>query len=101
MKDESEILRRIDALPAPRHLFILPAWADPFVIDRLLKSGFLTCDHVQRDDRGVIQLAMRLTLTEKGRELAYPRQSWSTLALKGSLAGAGLTAMSLIILYLG
>lgn len=101
MKNESEMLLRIEALPEPRHLFILPAWADPFVLDQLLKNEYLSCDHIQRNDRGIIQLVMRLELTDRGRELAHPRQSWSTLALKGSLAGVGLTAMSLLILYLG
>jgi len=101
MKNESEILRRIEALPEPRHLFILPLWADPFVLDQLLKKGCLACDHIQRDDRGIIQLVMRLELTRRGQELAHPRPSWPNLALKGSLAGVGLTAMSLLILYLG
>lgn len=101
MKNEIEILRQIEALPEPRHLFILPPWADPFALDRLLKSGHLTCDHIQRDDRGIIQLVMRLKLTRQGRDLAYPRLSWPDLALKGSLAGVGLTAMSLLILYMG
>jgi hypothetical protein len=101
MKNESEILRRIEALPQPRHLFILPPWADPFTLDQLIQCGYLSCDHIQRDDRGVIQLVMRLELTPRGHDFAYPRPSWPNLALKGSLAGAGLTAMSLVILYLG
>ena len=101
MNNDSEILRRIEALPEPRHLFILPSWADPFVLDQLIKSGHLACDHVQRDDRGVIQLVMRLELTPSGLGIAHPRPSWSILALKGSLAGVSLTAISILILYLG
>jgi hypothetical protein len=101
MNTDRNMLTRIDNLPAPRHLFVLPAWLNSAGLDRLLEKGYLTCDHLQRDDRGVVQVAMGLELTTKGKRLIHPEIDWKNLALKGSLAGASFTIMSLLILYLG
>lgn len=101
MKKECETLRRIEALPEPRHLFVLPDWIDSVVLDRLIQEGYLTCRHRQRDDKGAVHLAMGLRLTDKGDRLLRPQGEWRRVALKGSLAGVGFMAMSLLILYLG
>jgi len=101
MKKERDTLRRIDALPEPRHLFVLPDWIDPVLLDRLIQRGYLTCLHQQRDAEGALQLAMGLELTHKGDHLIRPGLSWPQVALKGSLAGASFTIMSVAILYLG
>ena len=101
MKKESETLRQIEALREPRHLFVLPAWIDPVVLDRLIQEGCLTCRHRQRDAKGVINLVMDLQLTARGDRLIRPQADWRQIALKGSLAGASFMAMSLLILYLG
>ncbi len=101
MTKERDTLSRIEALREPRHLFILPDWADPVTLDRLLQEGYLTCHHHQRDDRGDLAVAMDLQLTPKGTRLLHPPIDWSELAVRGSLAGASLTVMSLVILYLG
>ena len=101
MKKELETLRRIEALPEPRHLFILPDWADSATLDRLIQEGCLTCLHHQRDAKGAIYLAMGMELTPKGERLIQPRISWRQLALRGSLAGASFMVMSVLILYWG
>ena len=101
MKKECDALRRIEALPEPRHLFVLPNWVDPAILDRMIKQGYLTCVHHQRDDKGAIHLVMGLQLTAKGDRLIHPRIDWQQLAWKGSLAGASFAVMSLVILYLG
>ena len=101
MNKERETLRTIESLPEPRHLFIIPGWTDPLTLDQLIAEGYLTCDHHQRDDKGAILVAMGLKLTPKGTHLLHPRVEWKELAIKGSLAGASLMVMSLLILYLG
>ena len=101
MKKELEVLRRIEALPEPRHLFILPDWVDSATLDRLIQGGCLTCFHQQRDEKGDLHLVMGLQLTAKGERLAHPRVDWTRLVLRGALAGASLTVMSLAILYWG
>jgi len=101
MKTERETLRIIEALPHPRHLFIIPDWADPVVLDRLIDQGYLTCAHHQRDDSGVILVAMGLQLTEKGNRLIHPEKRWKEIVWKGSLAGASFALISVLILYLG
>jgi hypothetical protein len=101
MKTERETLLRIESLSEPRHLFIMPPWANPAVIDRLIQGGYLTCLHHQRNQSGEILLLMGLQITEKGERLIHPLADWRQLAWKGSLAGASFTAMSLVILYLG
>jgi hypothetical protein len=98
---DRDTLRRIDGMPAPRHLFVLPSWAPSGELDRLIEQGYLTCGHLQRDNKGDIQVAMSLELTTKAKRLIHPDVSWRNLALKGSLAGASFTAMSFLILYLG
>lgn len=99
MNKERATLRRIEELNAPRHLFILPSWAEPAVIDRLIQGGCLTFSHLQRS-QGVINLIMGLELTSKGSRLIRPTFDWRNLMLRGSLAGASLTAISVAILYL-
>jgi hypothetical protein len=101
MKKERETLRIIKALPEPRHLFILPGWVDPVVLDRLIQEGYLTCQLHRRDDQGALLLVMDLELTARGERLILPRIDWRQLAVKGSLAGASLVVMSLLILYWG
>lgn len=101
MKNDRETLLRIEALSEPRHLFVLPFWVNPTILDQLIRDQYLTCLHCQRDDKGVIHLAMGLQLTDKGNRLLHPRLDWRGLALKSSLAGASFAAMSLLILYLG
>jgi hypothetical protein len=101
MKKELETLRIIEALPKPRHLFILPGWAEPAILDHLIHDGYLACQYHQRDENGLLHLVMDLQLTPKGEQLLHPPLGWSQLALKGSLAGASFMAMSLLILYLG
>lgn len=101
MKKDRDLLCRIEALPEPRHLFVLPDWADPIILERLIQEGCLTCLHYQRDAKGVLHLAMGLELTAKGNRLIHHQFEWRQLAMKTSLAGASFAAMSLLILYLG
>jgi hypothetical protein len=101
MTPDRDLLRRMDGLPEPRHLFVLPGWVDSAALDRLAEQGCVTFGHVQRNPHGVIQVAMNLELTPKGRRLIRPDAAWKSLALKGSLAGVSFTAMSFLILYLG
>jgi hypothetical protein len=101
MKKECETLRRIEALPEPRHLFILPQWADPVVVDRLIQEGYLSCQHQQRDAKGALLLAMGLQITPKAVRMIHPGLNLQKLVFKGSLAGASFAVMGLLILYLG
>ena len=91
MKKEREMLKRIVALPEPRHLFVLPDWADPATLDFLLKEGYLTCLHFQRDDNKTIHLVMGLQLTPKGEHLIHPKVDWTQIAwaLYSHLKSAG------------
>ena len=102
MKKESELLRNIERLPEPRHLFVLPDGAEPRAMDRLMDQGYLTCAHHQRDKDGALSVAMHLQLTPKAGQLLEPPAGtrWPQLAWKGSLAGASLTGMSLLVLYI-
>ena len=101
MNKERDILRRIEALPEPRHLFVLPPWADGAVIDALIRDEYLECQYQQRDERGELLVAMGLRITPKGQRLAHPVTTARGLVLRGSLAGASFAAMSVVILYLG
>ncbi len=101
MQPDRHTLSRIDNLQTPRHLFVLPSWVQSAELDRLLEQDCLTCEHLQRDRKGDVLVAMGIELTGKGKRLIQPADNWQNLALKGSLAGASLTAMSLLILYLG
>ena len=101
MKKERELLSRIEALPEPRHLFVLPAWADSGTLDRLITENYLSCVHLQRDNEGAVLVAMGLKLTEKGHRLNQPMPEWSQIVWKGSLAGASFTGLTVLILYLG
>jgi hypothetical protein len=101
MSKERDTLRKIEALPAPRHLFILPDWAEPATLERLIQDGYLDCGHSQRDEKGSLNLAMELQLTAKAERLIHPRHDWRRLAMRGSLAGASFGLMSVVILYLG
>ncbi len=101
MNKERDILRRIEALPEPRHLFILPTWADPGVLDALIRDGYLDCQYLQRSDKGELLVAMGLRITAKGDRLIHPVVNVQRLFLRGSLAGASFAAMSVLILYLG
>jgi len=101
MQKIRDTLSRLEALAEPRHLFVLPDWADPAIMDRLIQEGYLTCLHCQRDDKGAIHLMMGLQLTTKGERLIHTRIDWQKLTLKGSLAGASFVIMSVLILYLG
>src|ERR1700722_834564 len=100
MNKDSATLRRIEELPEPRHLFIIPSWAKSEALDRLIQGGYVTFSHLQRS-KGVISMVMGLQLTAKGIRLAKSRFDWPRLAVRGSLAGASATAMSVLILYLG
>ncbi len=65
-----------------------------------MDQGYLTCAHHQRDKNGALTLAMHLQPTPKAAVLREKKSTaWPRLAWKGSLAGASLTAMSLIVLY--
>ncbi|MEJ0001246.1 MAG: hypothetical protein WDO13_20070 [Verrucomicrobiota bacterium] len=80
---------------------MLPDWARPGTLDSLIEDGYLTCAHHQRDRNGSLQVAMNLEITPKGERLLRTSSiNWPQLALKGSLAGASLTLMSLLVLYL-
>jgi hypothetical protein len=98
---DTDLLLRIESMPAPRHLFVLPPWLESSTLDRLIGDGCLTCEYVQRNARGAIQVAMDLNLTAKGRQVIHPKADWQSLMVKGSLAGASFAAMSMLILYLG
>ena len=100
-KNDLELLRRIKALPEPRHLFVLPAWIDAAGLDRLIREGDLTCHHDQRDDKGAIQVVMGLELAPKGEAALAERSGWRQVAVRGSLAGASFVLMSVVILYIG
>jgi hypothetical protein len=67
----------------------------------LIDQGYLTCTHRQRDDKGVILVAMGLQLTAKGDRLIRPQSEWQQIAWKGSLAGASFAVLSVLILYWG
>jgi len=101
MKKERDLLARIEALPEPRHLFVLPSWADSDVLDWLIAENYLTSVHLQRDNMGGVLVAMGLKLTEKGYRLIQPTSEWTQMAWKGSLAGASFTGLTVLILYLG
>ena len=102
MNNPAEVLKRIEGLPVPRHIFVLPDWAEPGVLDRLMDQGYLTCAHHQRDANGDIQLAMSLNLTLKGHEaMCSSHPKWPGLALKASVAGLSFALMSVLVLYLG
>jgi len=101
MNSKRETLHRIEEMLEPRHMFILPAWIDPVQLDRLIHEGYLSCLHLQRDEKGAIYLVMGLELTPKGHRVVHPRFDLPKLALKGSLAGVSLVAASLVILYFG
>jgi hypothetical protein len=98
---DTDMLLRIDGMPAPRHLFVLPPWLESSTLERLIGDGYLTCSHFQRNGKGAIQVAMDLQLTAKGKQLIRPESNWRNLMFKGSLAGASFAAMSVLILYLG
>ncbi len=101
MNSDRIALGRIDSMSTPRHMFVIPGWIEPAALDRLIDGGYLTAEHLQRDASGIITVAMDLRVTTKGKRLIFPEVTWKNLALKGSLAGASFTAMSLVILYLG
>ena len=101
MKKELDTLHRIEALPEPRHLFVLPDWVDSAALDRLIQESYLTCSHYQRDPEGAIHLVMGLQLTPKGERALQPQISWGQLAVRGSMAGASFALMSVVILYWG
>jgi hypothetical protein len=98
---DRDTLIRINKVPEPRHFFVLPAWLDSGALDRLIELEYVTSAHCQRNQSGLIQVAMGLQLTAKGRRMIKPEVHWQRLALKGSLAGASLAVMSLAILYWG
>jgi hypothetical protein len=100
MNNDRDTLRRIAALQEPRHLFILPAWAKPEALDHLIQDGYVTFSHLQRT-KGVTSLVTDLQLTAKGRRKMETLLDWPQLALKGALAGASFTVMSVVLLYLG
>ena len=96
-----DVLKRIEGLPAPRHLFVLPSWAEPGSLDRLLDDGYLMCAHTQRDKNGAIQVAMNLRLTPKAERLVHPSPPrWPEKAVRTSLALASMLGISLVVLYL-
>lgn len=101
MTKERETLLRIETLPEPRHLFILPKWADAATVDSLIHDGYLECQYEQRAETGELLVAMGLHITPKGQRLIHPEANLRQLFVKGSLAGASFVAMSLLILYLG
>ncbi len=99
MKTERETLLLINELHAPRHLFVLPTWADPRILDRLIERGYLSFSHLQRK-HGVTALAMGLEVTEKGASWLRSAFNWRRIAVRSSLAGISLTGLSVAILYL-
>jgi hypothetical protein len=101
MTKERDTLLRIEALPEPRHLFIMPEWADTETVDALVTKGYLECQYQQRNEKGDLLVAMGLHITAKGERLTHPDTNRRTLFVKGSLAGASFVAMSLLILYVG
>ena len=101
MDKDRDILRRIEALPQPRHLFVLPEWVEPSALDRLTNGGYVHCQYQQRDEKGEVLMAMNVKLTPKADRLLRPQAHWSQLAFTGSLAGASFAAISVLILYLG
>jgi hypothetical protein len=99
--DVAKVLQRIEGLPVPRHLFVLPGWVAGGALDRLVDEGYLTCAYSQRDKNGALQVAMSLNLTQKAeRLLRPPRATWRDKILKASAAGVCLIALNLVILYL-
>jgi len=100
MNNDSDTLRRIAELEEPRNLFALPDWAKPETLDDLIQDGYITFSHLQRT-KGVISLVTELRLTARGLRKMESPFDWPRLALKGALAGASLTVMSLVVLYLG
>ena len=101
MKKEIATLRQIEGLIGPKHLFILPEWADPLMLDHLLKHGYLRCLHTQRDEKDVIYLIMGMELTEAGRKLICPPLGRLQMATRALMAVIGFTGMNLIVLYWG
>ena len=101
MDTDRDILQRIEALPRPRHLFVLPEWVNPTTLDRLTNNGYIHCQYQQRDEKGQLVMAMNLQLTPKANNLLKPKPRWPRLAFTGSLAGASFAGISLLILYLG
>ena len=100
MKKERDTLRRIAELAEPRNLPTLPDWTDATTLDRLIHEGYITFTQLQCS-KGAVERVMGLQLTPKGRHLLHSRLDWPQLAIKGSLAGASLTTISVVILYLG
>ncbi len=101
MNKEITTLRQIEELLGPKHLFILPEWADPLMLDHLLKHGYLRCLHTQRDEQGLIYLIMGMELTEAGRHLIRPAFGWLQMVARALMAFIGVAGMNLIILYWG
>lgn len=101
MKKEIETLRRIEGMIGPKHLFILPEWADPVILDRLLKLGYLNCLHHQRDADGLIHLIMGMELTESGRKLVHPPLSRPALVARAAMAMVGFTVLNVAVLFWG
>lgn len=101
MKKEIATLRQIEGLIGPKHLFILPEWADPLMLDHLLKHGYLRCLHTQRDEKGLIYLIMGMELTESGRKLIRPTLSPLQIAARAFMAVLGVAGMNMIVLYWG
>jgi hypothetical protein len=100
-KPSFDVLKRLQALPAPRHFFVLPNWLPPGILDEFVREGYLTMTHSQRDKHGHIQVAMNLRLTPKAERLIRPAApAWPQKALKASAAGAGFIVMSLLVFYL-
>ena len=98
----ANVLKQVESLPAPRHLFVFPRWADPADFDRLLDEGYLTCRHSQRDKEGRLQVVMNLHLTPKAVTLLHPEPlSWSERALKASAAGVTMIGICFLVRYLG
>lgn len=100
MKKERDALRRIEALAEPRDLPTLPNWIDSSTLDRLVHEGYITFTQLQCSN-GSVEFIRGLQLTPKGYRLMHSDHDWPRLAWKGSLAGASLTAMSVVILYWG
>lgn len=100
MNMDRTTLRQIDKLQQPRNLFVLPEWAKPEILDRLIQGGYVTFSHLQRS-KGVISLVTGLQLTSKGQRKTQSSFDWARLAIRGSLAGVSFTAMSAVLFYVG
>jgi hypothetical protein len=95
VNQEGVFLQRVEKLLRPRHLFLLPDWANAELLERLLALGYLTCTHFERDAQEHIRLIMGLELTPAGQHYLCRIRS-ITVALSCLLVIAVLAAVYLL-----